>query len=193
MTPDEEYDTSLLAITELLKYGTTCFLDPGSTKHLDACLEAYRLSGCRIVVGRHVVDRANPINLPVSSTSQAVAQMEQTINEYHGELDGRVTAWAMPFSWEYGSPELLVAAKDLADRNHTGMTLHHNNNPGSVQNCIAQSGLRPTGYLEELGVLGPNVLLAHLLGLDRDEVEVMARTGAKGWFAPPPRSKAGPE
>ena len=51
MTPDEEYRTSLLAITELLKYGTTCFLDPGSTKHLDACLPAYEQSGCRIITG----------------------------------------------------------------------------------------------------------------------------------------------
>ena len=41
MTEEEEYYTSLLAITELLKYGTTCFLDPGSTKHLDACMKAY--------------------------------------------------------------------------------------------------------------------------------------------------------
>ena len=29
MTEKEEYHTSLLGITELLKYGTTCFLDPG--------------------------------------------------------------------------------------------------------------------------------------------------------------------
>ena len=29
MTEEDEYYTSLLGITELLKYGTTCFLDPG--------------------------------------------------------------------------------------------------------------------------------------------------------------------
>lgn len=47
MTEEDEYHTSLLAITELLRYGTTCFLDPGSTKFLDACLEAYERAGCR--------------------------------------------------------------------------------------------------------------------------------------------------
>jgi len=52
MTDEEEYYTSLLAITELLKYGTTCLLDPGSTKHLDAAMKAYEESGCRIIVGR---------------------------------------------------------------------------------------------------------------------------------------------
>ena len=68
MTEEDEYYTSLLGITELLKYGTTCFLDPGSTKFLDACLQAYEESGCRIVVGAQVVDQPNPINIPVTST-----------------------------------------------------------------------------------------------------------------------------
>ncbi len=65
MTEEEEYLTSLLGITELLKYGTTCFLDPGSTKFLDSCMNAYHVSGCRIVVGKQVVDQDNPLKLPV--------------------------------------------------------------------------------------------------------------------------------
>src|SRR5712691_9386211 len=36
MTEQEEYYTSLLAIVELMKSGTVCFLDPGTTRHLDA-------------------------------------------------------------------------------------------------------------------------------------------------------------
>ena len=40
MTEEEEFYTSLLAITELLKYGTTTFMDPGSTKYIDWCLES---------------------------------------------------------------------------------------------------------------------------------------------------------
>ena len=38
MTEEEEYYTTLLGITELIKYGTTCFLDPGTTKFLDVCM-----------------------------------------------------------------------------------------------------------------------------------------------------------
>ena len=62
MTADDEYATSMLAITELLKYGTTTFIDPGTTTHLDQCRAAYDLAGCRIVVGRNVQDRPNPLN-----------------------------------------------------------------------------------------------------------------------------------
>jgi 5-methylthioadenosine/S-adenosylhomocysteine deaminase len=41
MTEDEEYHATLLGLVELLKNGTVCFLDPGSTKFPDACLQAY--------------------------------------------------------------------------------------------------------------------------------------------------------
>jgi 5-methylthioadenosine/S-adenosylhomocysteine deaminase len=191
MTEEEEYYTSLLAITELLKYGTTCFLDPGSTKHLDACMKAYQESGCRIIVGTHVVDQPNPLNLPVSSTTQAIKQMEQTIYSYHNQLDGQVLAWAMPFSMGFASRGLLEAAKGLADRYQTGLTLHHNNSPQLVEACLRQHGKRPTEYLEEIGILGPNVLLAHALGIDEKEIDCMARTQTKAVMCPTAAIKGG--
>ncbi len=191
MTEEEEYHTSLLAITELLKYGTTCFLDPGSTKYLDACMAAYQESGCRIVVGTHVADRPNPINVPVFSTDDAIAQMEHVMRKYDHALDGRVRAWAMPFSWSFSSEELLLAAKELADKHSAGLTLHHNNSPRAVEVCINDHGKRPTEYLEEIGVLGPNLLLAHVLGLDEAEVDSMARTETRAVVCPTAAIKGG--
>ncbi len=191
MTDEEEYYTSLLAITELLKYGTTCFLDPGSTKFLDACMQAYEQSGCRIIVGWHVADRPNSLNLPVSSTPEAISAMESTIRNYHGRLDGRVKAWAMPFSPAFSTQELLVAAKDLADKYQTGLTLHFNNSASYVESCVAQFGKRPTEYLESIGLLGPNVLLAHSLGIDGGEIDCMSRTGTKAVMCPTAAVKGG--
>ena len=143
MTAEEEYYTSLLGITELLKYGTTCFLDPGSTKYLDACMQAYEESGCRIIVGQQVADRPNPLNIPVSTTADAAALMERTVQAYDHGLQGRVRAWAMPFSAAFSSRELLAAAKDIADRNGTGLTLHSSNNAQAVASSISEHGKRP--------------------------------------------------
>src|SRR5215813_2778958 len=39
MTEEEEYWTSLLAIIELMRSGTVCLVDPGSTKFVDACMQ----------------------------------------------------------------------------------------------------------------------------------------------------------
>ena len=184
MTAEEEYHTSLLAITELLKYGTTCFLDPGSTKYIDACLQAYEESGCRIITGTHITDRPNPLGLPEAPTAEAVKTMEKTIQDYDGKLDGRMRAWAMPFSPGFASTGLLQEAKRLADHYNTGLTLHFSNSAAYVNCCLEDYGLRPTQYLEKIGVLGDNVLLSHVLGIDKTEVEVMARTGAKAVVVP---------
>jgi cytosine/adenosine deaminase-related metal-dependent hydrolase len=176
MTPEEEHATTLLALTELVKYGTTCILDPGSTKHLDACLPAYEQAGCRVITGTHVSDRPNPLNLPVSTTREAVERMEETIARFDGKLDGRLRAWAMPFSAQYSTPELLQAAKGLADRHSTGLTLHHSYTPEAVEAEVREHGRPPVFRLAELGCLGPNVLLSHALGLDDEEVDEVART-----------------
>ena len=191
MTEEEEYYTSLLAITELLRYGTTCFLDPGSTKHLETCMKAYEESGCRIIVGWHVADRPNPLNLPVSSTAEAISMMDQTIQSFDNRLDGRMRAWAMPFSPSFSTEELLRGAKELADRYGTGLTLHFNNSPQAVEASLSQHGKRPAEYLEDIGVLGPSTLLAHCLGIDQCEVDVMARTGTKAVMCPTAAIKGG--
>ncbi|PKB72041.1 MAG: hypothetical protein BZY87_02370 [SAR202 cluster bacterium Io17-Chloro-G6] len=191
MTEDEEYHTSLLAITELLKYGTTTFLDPGSTKFLGRCLDAYRQAGCRIIVGTHVTDRPNTLNLPVSSTANAIKTVEATIQEFDGQLDGRVRAWAMPFAPNVCSEELLVECKRLADHYGSGLTLHYNNGENYVAASIKETGLRPTQYLQKLGVLGENVTLAHMLGLDESEVEVLASTGTRAVVVPTAAVKGG--
>ena len=191
MTEEEEYHTSLLAITELLKYGTTCFLDPGSTKYLGACVQAYQESGCRVIVGTQVTDKPNPVHIPVTPVNEATAIMEETIRRYDGALEGRVRAWAMPFSADYSTRELLVAAKGLADKYGTGVTMHQQNNPPSVELHLKEYGKSPVEYLEEIGALGPNVVLAHAIGLDEREVDALGRTGAKVVMCPTAAMKMG--
>jgi cytosine/adenosine deaminase-related metal-dependent hydrolase len=191
MTDEEEYLTSLLAITELLKYGTTCFMDPGSTKGLDTCMQAYQESGCRIIVGWQVTDQPNPINLPVYETGEATRLMEQVIRGYDRRLDERVRAWAMPFSPGFSSEELLRASGSLAEEFDTRMTLHFNNSSSYVQGCLQRHGCRPTQYLESLGILGSRLTLAHGLGIDQSEVECIARSGASVVMCPTAAIKGG--
>lgn len=191
MTEEEEYYTSLLAITELLKYGTTCILDPGSTKFLDVCLNAYEQSGVRAVVGTHVLDRHTNIPLPMRRTDDAIRVMEDCITRYNGKCDGRVHAWAMPFSARLASKELLTAAKALADKYSTGVTLHQNFAEPNILRFVEEFGHRPVVCLAEWGVLGPNVALAHLTGLDASEVSEIASTDTRGIVCPAAAMKLG--
>src|SRR5262245_14853931 len=191
MTEEEEYHATLLGLVELLKSGTVCFVDPGSTKFPDACLQAYEDSGIRVVTGECVTDREAPWTLPRHATAEAVARTAAFIDKWHGRLDGRLVAWAMPFSPETCSADLLRELKRLVDERRTTLTLHHGSGPQARKDYEVRHGMRPTEYLESLGVVGPNVLLAHVLGIDDAEIDCIARTGTAVAMCPVTAAKGG--
>ena len=191
MSAEEERLTSLLGITELLKYGVTTFVDPGSTKHIAACLDAYRTAGCRIVTGTQVTDSPNPLNVPTYDTDEALAITERTIAEFDGELDGMVSAWAMPFSSEYASPELLSGVSRIAKDRGTRATIHHSFGAAATEDWKARTGVTPTGFLRGICFLDHDVLLAHALGITEDDVGIIAESGASVVMCPPAAAKGG--
>jgi 5-methylthioadenosine/S-adenosylhomocysteine deaminase len=191
MTEEEEYHATLLGLVELVKNGTSCFLDPGSTKFPDACLQAYEDAGLRVVLGEAVTDQDAPWKLPRYPAGEAVARTTSFIEKWNGRLDGRVRAWAMPFSYETCSAELLRALKRVVDERGAGLTLHHNSGTKARQDSVGRHGYSPTAYLESIGVMGPNVLLAHCLGLDEAELDSIARTGTAVAMCPVTAAKGG--
>lgn len=177
MTEEEEYWTSLLAIIELMKSGTVTFVDPGSTKFVDACMQAYADAGCRVVTGACVTDVALDLDLPHYALDAALGTTREFITRYNGRLDGRLRAWAMPFSADTSSAELLAGLRRIADENGTWMTIHHTG--GTTQ------------HLQDIGALGPNVLLSHAPGISDEEVELIARSGASVVMCPSTTLKEG--
>ena len=184
MNEEEEYLTTLLGLAELLRTGTTTFVDPGTTKHPEACLAAYEKAGCRVVTGEQVQDRENELNLPVYDTRDALERLEASCKELDGCLSGRVRAWAMPFSLNFCTPELLVGAKKIADRYGTALTLHHSGGAGGT-------GPTPTERLAELGILAPNIVLSHCMNLTELEIELIAGSGAGVVICPSTVMKGG--
>ena len=191
MSPEEEYHTSLLALTECLKYGTTTIVDPGTTRNPDVCIRAYEESGARVIIGASVTDLPNAINVPMIGLQEAEQLMESTVKEFDGALDGRVRAWTMPADVRSSSKEMLQAAKRIADENGTRMTIHCVNSPQAVEAHLGNFGKRPIEWLEDIGVLGPNLLLAHVVGLSDSEVECVARTDTKMVMCPTAALKMG--
>src|SRR5437879_3820212 len=144
----------------------------------------------RIIRGRRADGRAagadseatfpQPRYTPAEGTTRAAA----FIDKWNGRLDGRLRAWAMPFSPETCSAKLLQGLKRVVDERGTGLTLHHGSGPQARKDYQGRGAKNPTEYLEALGVLSPNVLLAHALGLDDGEVDCVARTGAAVTMCP---------
>jgi 5-methylthioadenosine/S-adenosylhomocysteine deaminase len=191
MTEEEEYYATLLGLIELVKSGTVCFLDPGSTRFPDACLQAYQDAGIRVILGECVTDEKSAWTLPCFPPAEAVARTESFISKWNGKLEGRIRAWAMPFSYETCSTGLLQTLKRVADEHRTGLTLHHNTGQKVRKDSLVRYGHTPTAYLQSIGVIGPGVLLAHCLGIDEGEVDCIARTGTTVAMCPVTAAKSG--
>ena len=191
MTEEEEYLTTLLGLVELVKNGTVCFVDPGSTKFPDACLQAYQDAGIRVILGECVSDREAPFPLPRYTADESVKRTVAFLDKWHGRLNGRIRAWAMPFSPETCSAGLMTALKRVADERRTSLTLHHGSGPQALKDYQARHGKTPTEYLESIGVLGSNVVLAHSLGLVESEIDCLARTGTTVAMCPVTAAKGG--
>jgi 5-methylthioadenosine/S-adenosylhomocysteine deaminase len=56
--------------------------------------------------------------------------------------------------------------------------IHLSETEDEVSECLAQRGERPAVYLDRVGLLGPNTVLAHGCWLDRAELELIAERGA---------------
>jgi cytosine/adenosine deaminase-related metal-dependent hydrolase len=185
MTEEEQYVSTLSSLTEYLRYGTTCILNPGDAEKIDPALQAYEEAGARVIVGSCVTDRLDISHTPLLDTEAAAAHLEQTIRDYDRRCGGRVRAWVM-LSYAVGpcSPELAIAAKRIADERDTGLTFHQSARTGQVSDSLELYGLRPVEFLESIGVLGPNVLFGHAVALDDNEIGIMARTGTRAAMCP---------
>lgn len=184
MNEQDEYWTSLLAVIELVRSGTVTFVDPGSTQHLDACLQVYADAGCRVATGMCVTDQPSDLTLPRYPTHEALERTDAFVRAHQGRLDGRLHAWAMPFSTDTCSPELLAGARRIADEHGVRMSLHH-------AGGAPIGGRRPTEFLADAGALGSHVLLAHVNGIDDVEVEIITRSGASVVICPSTSLKEG--
>ena len=191
MTPREERLTSLLAITELLKYGTTTFVDPGTTQDVDASMDAYAAAGCRIVTGIQLADKPNPLNIPVCDTDAALTLARDFIERYNGALGGMMSAWAMPFSPDFASAALMRGCAEIARGLGVRLTTHHSQTERSRQRWKAETGFTPTEYLADIGALGEETVLAHALGISQSDVSVIADAGASVVMCPTAALKSG--
>ncbi|MGH7325207.1 MAG: amidohydrolase family protein [Candidatus Rokuibacteriota bacterium] len=199
LTEDEAYIAARLACLEMLRSGTTCFVDVNilvSLGHLDAVAQAVTESGMRAVLGRGVFDLmpkemadAMPPALRerVLSPSAAAAlrEVEALLDRWTSSAGGRIRAWASIYGlFPYCSDELFSGLRGVAERYGVGMAFHIASSIEEAQAVEKRVGAWPITHLDRLGVLGPNLLLTHCTAITDREVGILAERGTKVAYCP---------
>jgi cytosine/adenosine deaminase-related metal-dependent hydrolase len=190
-TQDQCTGTKLAALS-MLRTGTTTFLEAGTIMALDPVAETLETTGLRGRVGAWMLDRVfAPGQDQTQMTDSAIRILEDQMARYPADGKRKIAAWPFLIGHSTITDELWRAAKAIADQHGAGITAHMSPAQSDPDWYLEHTGQRPIAYLAELGVLGPNVALTHMVHVDQDEVTALAATGAGVIHCPGSAMKGG--
>ncbi|MBI4882747.1 MAG: amidohydrolase family protein, partial [Actinobacteria bacterium] len=174
----EERTSGQLAAVEMMRSGTTCFLEAGTIRFLDEVIDGLAEVGIRGRVGRWVWDLPPEPSVYRQSTDVAIRHLEHQLTAHKSHADGRIAAWSILVGHTTASDPLWKAAKALADDHGVGLSFHMSPAMLDPDGFVAEFGQRPMVHLAEIGVLDRNVAITHAVRVDDTEIALLAESGA---------------
>ena len=173
-----------LGYLECIESGTTTCIDHLSVAHADRAFDAAGEMGIRGRLGKVLMDQESPDGL-LEETDAGLDESEQLIQEYHGAFDDRIRYAVTPRFAVSCSEACLRGARDLADR-YDGVTIHTHasENQDEIETVERETGHRNIHWLDEVGLTGDDVVLAHCVHTDETEREVLEETGTHVTYCP---------
>lgn len=199
---DEEYFGVLLAAIEMVRNGTTCFLEAGTILEPDAGAKAAERVGIRAILsdafiwdrpaglaqGKETPDQGpvrvkGAIERAPTNLEESLATLGQQVKR-NSNPDALVTGHIAVLGLGTASEELLLEAKRQADAAGVVLNMHHAYSPADTAADFVKYGKDPLLHLEEIGVLDRNLTMGHANHLTDAESEALIRTGASIAWAP---------
>ncbi|MBD3854079.1 MAG: amidohydrolase family protein [Acidobacteria bacterium] len=166
-----------LGIAELLCGGTTTVLDFGTTHDHERVFEAAERLGIRFVSGKTHMDIGEeaPPSL-LEDPDRSLAEAEELGTRWNGAAGGRLRYAVAPRFALSCSEALLRGCAELARRHGWLLQTHAAENRDEVAAVRRISGRSNIDYLDDHGLTGEDVVLAHGIYLDAAEIRRLADT-----------------
>ncbi|AFK20591.1 5'-deoxyadenosine deaminase [Haloferax mediterranei ATCC 33500] len=173
-----------LGYLELIESGTTTVVDHLSVRHAEEAFEAAGEMGIRGRIGKVLMDTNAPDDLQ-EDTDAGLAESKRLIERYHDTFDGRIQYAVTPRFAVTCSEDCLRGVRELTDA-YEGVRIHTHasENRDEVATVEAETGMRNIHWLDEVGLTGDDVVLAHCVHTDESEREVLAETGTHVTYCP---------
>ena len=166
----EKMSTSL-AMLEMVKNGTTSFLEAGGVIGTDGVAETATNIGIRAFLGDSFVrdissGGASTVSHDKDRAYKTLGEELVRNNKENGLVQGVVTLSGMGTA----SDELLKYAKDLADKNNVILNMHQSYQDTDYTDDSNRLGLFPMVHFAEIGLLDKNCTFSHVNCIDEKEV-----------------------
>ena len=171
------YDSARLGIAEMIRGGTTCALTMETVHHTEAAYQAVIDTGFRSITGKAMMDRWEVgTEMIGEQTDDSLRESLRLLDEFHGQAGGRVGVALCPRGTRNCTDELWQDVKRVADERGVLMHTHAAENEAQTERLTEEGGTE-VRYLHGLGVTGRNLVLAHGIWLDEEELDILAQTG----------------
>lgn len=174
---DIQLHASKLGCVDAIKAGITTILNMEWATH-PSVVDVFEQAGLRVVHALTMTDQwiSPEVILP---HDRLLSLADELLERCRASAGGRISfqyAIACPNSASVG---LIKEARSLADRNGVRIHIHIAETQYEWDNIQKLFGATPTRHLQNLGLLGPDVLGAHCIWLSDEDIELFARTGTK--------------
>ncbi len=169
LTEEDVYHGARLACLEMIKSGTTCCND--MYWHFHGIARAVEEMGLRAVLSSVFID--------FNDAAKAEEQRELTerLFEETKQYSDRIGFALGPHAIYTVSKESLKWAAQFSTENGIPLHIHISETQKEVDDCLSLYGLRPIQWLDKIGLLGPNVIAAHVIHVTDEEIGILARNG----------------
>jgi 5-methylthioadenosine/S-adenosylhomocysteine deaminase len=171
LNPENVYWGSLLSCLEMIASGTTSFIDGYFFQ--DYTARAVNRSGLRAIIAQGVIDLPAPgVDDPEKNLLKGREFIEKWLD--HSDL---ITPGLFCHSPVTCSEKTLKGAMEISREHFLPMQVHLSETSGEVEEIIKRTGRRPAHYLKDLGLLGGDLIAAHSIHLDDEEIELLSKNG----------------
>ncbi len=167
-----------LGCLEMILGGTTTFVDMYYFE--DAVADETSKAGMRGVLGETVIDFPAPDN---KTWPDAMAACDEYVRKWKNHA--LITPAIAPHAPYTVSADHLKEAFAFALKYDVPFLIHVAETQKELQQIAEQhEGLTPVAYLDKLGVLDKRVLAAHLIYVNDDDIDILAKRGVGGGHCP---------
>lgn len=164
------HDGTLLAAAEMLRGGVTCFNDMYFFPQ--AAAEAVAKTGIRANLGLVVLEFPSPYANDADDYLQKGFDARDQWRD-QPRISSSLAPHA-PYTIEDRTFEKVIT---YAEQLSLGIHTHLHETQAEIEQSLQQYGRRPLKRMADLGILGPNLVAAHCIHLQQDEMALMAQYG----------------
>lgn len=177
LLPEDTYLAAMVGCMESLHSGVTTMTDymyphnrPGLS---DGIVKAYKELGIRGILARGGMNTGEKFGTQpgiMQDVPTVVADLRRLFETYHNSENGRIKIWASPSAVWSNTKDMLSALWEVVNEYKSGFTIHISETPFAREASVAIHGQPDIKVLEELGIVGPNVLMVHCCYLTPEEI-----------------------